>query len=205
MRDTSPVLGGKQDPSKSSPLLYSSPPTPASKSETCVAFLLRLAGFAGWNFYNCCLLEEGCPKREMNKGSLRTAVATAPRVGLSMGQIGIADPQYEIGGLLSGLGSDKICRDRELSSPVSTSSHLAELTGSQKVCGAIGNEDSTLGWAGEQSYGNPGGPRPGKQYSLDLPEPGRTVRKKGCVNWRLTLGTGVLKGQLCPLENKLDQ
>lgn len=44
----------------------------------------------------------------MNKGTLRTNVATASRVGLSMGQIGIADPRYEVGALLSRLESDKI-------------------------------------------------------------------------------------------------
>lgn len=55
-------------------------------------------------------------------------MATASRVGLSMGQIGIADAQNEVDGLLSGLESDKIWQDRELASAVSTSNRSAELT-----------------------------------------------------------------------------
>lgn len=127
VRDTSPVLGGEQENHLNHPhfpLFSSPPPTPASESEIRVAFLLRLAGFAGWNFHHCCLLEKGCPKREMNKGSFRTDVAMASRVGLSMGQIGIADPQNEV----DGLESDKIWQDRELTGAVSTSNHSAELT-----------------------------------------------------------------------------
>lgn len=136
-------------------------------------------------------------------------MATTSRVGLSMGQIGIADAQNEVDGLLSGLESDKIWQDGELASAVSTSNRSAELTVISKGVLAL-QEIGTSPWAGqgraeEQNYGNSSGPRPGKQCSLSLPEPGRTVRKKRCVNWRLTLGTRVLKGQLCPLENKLEQ
>lgn len=75
----------------------------------------------------------------------------------------------------------------------------------KRCAGATGNRDITLGWAGEQNYENLSGSRPEKQCSLDLPEPGKSVRKEHCVNWRLILGTGVMKGQLCPLENKLEQ
>lgn len=128
VKDTSPVLGGEHENHLNHPhfqLFSSPPPTPASESEIRVAFLLRLAGFAGWNFHHCFLLEEGCPKREMNKGSFRTDVAMASR---SMGQIGIADPQDEV----DGLESDKIWQDGELAGAVSTSNRSAELTVNSK-------------------------------------------------------------------------
>ena len=56
------------------------------KSETYVAFLLGLAGFAGPSVcreshrtsHHYYLLQERCPKRETNKGSFRTTVTTAP-------------------------------------------------------------------------------------------------------------------------------
>lgn len=75
-------------------------------------------------------------------------MATTSRVGLSMGQIGIADAQNEVDGLLSGLESDKIWQDRELASAVSTSNRSAELTVISKGVLAL-QEIGTSPWAGQ--------------------------------------------------------
>lgn len=106
--DTS-VPGGEQDPSKLSPLvlLLSAPPPNIASSarvrhtetfwsdwQACwtVPVGLSLCGEAHRTFCNCCILEERCPQREMNKGSFRTNVATARGVKLSMGQSGPQTP-----------------------------------------------------------------------------------------------------------------
>lgn len=76
-------------------------------------------------------------------------MATASRVGLSMGQIGIADAQNEVDGLLSGLESDKIWQDGELASAVaSTSNRSAELTVISKGVLAL-QGIGTSPWAGQ--------------------------------------------------------
>lgn len=75
-------------------------------------------------------------------------MATTSRVGLSMGQIGIADAQNEVDGLLSGLESDKIWQDGELASAVSTSNRSAELTVISKGVLAL-QEIGTSPWAGQ--------------------------------------------------------
>lgn len=75
-------------------------------------------------------------------------MATASRVGLSMGQIGIADAQNEVDGLLSGLESDKIWQDGELASAVSTSNRSAEFTVISKGVLAL-QGIGTSPWAGQ--------------------------------------------------------
>lgn len=112
-------------------------------------------------------------------------MTTAPWAGPSMGQLGIADLQNEV-------GTEKMCQGKELWSPPPYSAESAAIPKSVQVPQGF----RAAPWAGQGNYCRiPGGPRPEKQYSLDSPEP-RTVRKKVCVSWRLTSGTGVLRGSL---------
>lgn len=103
---------------------------------------------------------KGCHKKETNKGSFRTNVATAPWAGLSMGQLGIADLQNEV-------GPEKMCQGKELWSPPPYSAESAAIPKSVQVPQGF----RAAPWAGQgNGCGIPGGPRPEKQYSLDSPE-----------------------------------
>jgi hypothetical protein len=65
-----------------------------------------------------------------------------------------------------------MCQGRELARPMVTSSLFSRVGSHPRRCTSVtGNQDSPLGWAGEQGCEIPGGPKPGKQYNLDSPEP----------------------------------